>query len=611
MKIKINKQFLLDLTVNCFFTLVSMILIQFIIPKGLTSEFLFRGSKLIGLIFIFLSIIFLSYWFFDKNFKFKKKISYPEIKDFILLCLPMSPIVGYIILNREYLNNFGLIYVILVPLVFIIILCFIIPILMSYIASLKMLMISGLAISFTVLSMSIITENPQNHIFNSKFITQGSCLIITFITVYLIYSFNKTIAYTAVVVFFLSGVTQKTFHVVFSKNLTANQTDNRLDIFLDNKNNKIIKKKNIYILVYESYANLETTKWYGGTIKDNVVDVTAETGAFETCVPRDGYNWRNAAFSNRQRSPNGFQQSFLTDGAVAFSDFKRGSHHFLVGCSQKENSATELKDKEIQVWKRSSVSEHYVLVQQLKLEQCAGVDTVITKDGRIFVAFLSHRGKSSGDPHPPDCTAGGDSAFTVPWSDCLGWLTNSPIYEAKGPDEAPLVLIQRITTKAPSYHGVDFHTFDDGRTFLVTNNWGGKHSHSGGSALHLENKIYEYNTNANDRGIAEHIGETKNKWTLDIVNTPTIKEGMGVDITQNGVVIGTLQKRLNGAISKILIIANEGVMVETSTDIVVGTTTVVSANIETATNHRFGSCTDVTGTAWLSKTTINNKRKHG
>ena len=263
MKIKINKQFLLDLTVNCFFTLVSMILIQFIIPKGLTSEFLFRGSKLIGLIFIFLSIIFLSYWFFDKNFKFKKKISYPEIKDFILLCLPMSPIVGYIILNREYLNNFGLIYVILVPLVFIIILCFIIPILMSYIASLKMLMISGLAISFTVLSMSVITENPQNHIFNSKFITQGSCLIITFITVYLIYSFNKTIAYTAVVVFFLSGVTQKTFNVVLSKNLTANQTDNRLDIFLDNKNNKIIKKKNIYILVYESYANLETLKYYG------------------------------------------------------------------------------------------------------------------------------------------------------------------------------------------------------------------------------------------------------------------------------------------------------------------------------------------------------------
>ena len=37
----------------------------------------------------------------------------------------------------------------------------------------------------------------------------------------------------------------------------------RLEKFLSNKNNEIIKKKNIYILVYESYANLETIDYYG------------------------------------------------------------------------------------------------------------------------------------------------------------------------------------------------------------------------------------------------------------------------------------------------------------------------------------------------------------
>ena len=264
MKTKINIQFLLDLTISCFFTLASMILIQLLIPNGLTSEFLIRGSKFVGFIFSLLTIIFLIYLFYNKNFKFKKKINYPEPKDFILTCLPMSPVIGYAILNREYLDNFGLIYLILATLIFVIIFSYIIPILMSYLASLKMLMISGLSISFTILSMSTITENPQNHIFSSQFITQGSYLIITFIILYLTYSFNQTIAYILVVVFFLTGTTQKTFKTFFSnKLLVTDQNSNRLDMFLNNSKNNIIKKKNIYILVYESYSNLETLKYYG------------------------------------------------------------------------------------------------------------------------------------------------------------------------------------------------------------------------------------------------------------------------------------------------------------------------------------------------------------
>ncbi len=263
MKLKINKQIILDLTVTGLFTLLSMTVISFIIPSGLTSDFLLRGSKIVSLVFLALVSVFLISWYFDREFQFKKKISLPKYKDFLLLFLPISPIINYIILNTEYLNILGATYVLLVSLIFIVILSFIIPILLSYLASFEMLMISGLSISFTILNMSTITENPQNHLLNSQFITQGSYLIMTFVILYLVFKFNKISAYILVVVFFISGLTHKVYNNFFSNNFLVEQSDNRLDVFLKNSENNIKNKKNIYILIYESYANLETLNNYG------------------------------------------------------------------------------------------------------------------------------------------------------------------------------------------------------------------------------------------------------------------------------------------------------------------------------------------------------------
>ena len=112
-------QLILDLTVCSFFATISMLVMTLIIPNGITNEFLIRSYKIISLIFFFLICIFLLSLKSNRNFKFKKKISYPKLKDFILLCLPLSPVIGYIILNIEYLNFSGVIYVFSLLLIFI------------------------------------------------------------------------------------------------------------------------------------------------------------------------------------------------------------------------------------------------------------------------------------------------------------------------------------------------------------------------------------------------------------------------------------------------------------------------------------------------------------
>ena len=257
-------QSVLDLAIAGIFILFAMTILIFLLPKGLTYEFLLRSLKLISFVFIFLILIFFLLWKYSENFKFKKNFQFPELKDFFLIALPMSPVIDYVVLNTEYLNIFGFAYLIGITLTFSIFFSFILPIIFSYFASYKILMISGLALSFTILIMAKISNNPNSHIFNSQFITQGLYLILSFSLVYLIYYFNKKVAYFAVVLFMISGLVVN-FANSFSKNLIESGESNsqKLTNFLNNKNNKIVHKKNIYILVYESYANLETLKFYG------------------------------------------------------------------------------------------------------------------------------------------------------------------------------------------------------------------------------------------------------------------------------------------------------------------------------------------------------------
>lgn len=127
-----------------------------------------------------------------------------------------------------------------------------------------------MALSFTILSMPTIVEDPNKHILNSLFVTQGIYLIISFTIVYLLYIFNKNIAYTIVIVFMLTGVIEKFFIISTNTDIVNTENTNRLNNFLKNDKNKIIDKKNVYLLLYESYANLETLEYYGYDNSDQI-----------------------------------------------------------------------------------------------------------------------------------------------------------------------------------------------------------------------------------------------------------------------------------------------------------------------------------------------------
>lgn len=256
-------QIILNFNICSMFALLSMFLLKFILPEGNTTQFLERAYILVGLIFIFLSVLFFFSLIFIKNFRFKKKIDLPILEDLILLGFPMSPVISYVILNIEYLDIIGLLYLVSIPFIFSYFFSFVLTSLFSYFGSYTMLKISGLVLSFVILNMAQITNNPTTHIFGSQFITQGLYLIISFTVIYLLYSFNKKITFIAIIAFMLSGAVISFINNASFKDPNKIRSNERLKKFLNYKKNEVINKKNIYVLIFESYANKETLEFYG------------------------------------------------------------------------------------------------------------------------------------------------------------------------------------------------------------------------------------------------------------------------------------------------------------------------------------------------------------
>ena len=126
-----------------------------------------------------------------------------------------------------------------------------------------MLMISGLALSFTILTMPSITSNPDSHFFNSQFITQLIYLSFSFIIIYILYLAHSRIAYTITIVFMLTGASGNFYEKYSNQEFVEKKSTDRVELFINKKKNEIIDNRNIYILAYESYPNIETLEHYG------------------------------------------------------------------------------------------------------------------------------------------------------------------------------------------------------------------------------------------------------------------------------------------------------------------------------------------------------------
>lgn len=319
MQIRINTQVIFDLAVTTFFVLFSISIIKLVIPDGFNAKFLMLAYKFIGGLFIIINIVFVISWLFNRKFELKQKFSLPDLKNLILVALPLSPVIDYGLINLEYLNLNGWLYLIVTTLSFILFFSFFLPIIFSYFASFTMLMFSGLFLTFIILNMAKISNihSPGDYIFSNKILLEGAFIIILFSVCYGLFLFNKTTAYISVLIFTITGISISINNIYLKKstNIFPEHNNNKRLSYLIDKDKKIRNKRNVYILVYESYANLETLQYYGFDNSEHI-----------NFLKRNGFKTYQGVYSNSSSSIGTMSRILEMEG-----NLKRDGRYYISG----------------------------------------------------------------------------------------------------------------------------------------------------------------------------------------------------------------------------------------------------------------------------------------
>lgn len=230
---------------------------KFLPEGGLNQHFI---EKLFGFlqmfsVFILFSFIVLIWIKGREKFVFKKKGEPIVAKDFILLALPLTPIMQYILANQNILSFldsfiiFGLFFIISS------VCCIIIPWILSPLVSQKLTRSVSLSFVFTILNMA----NIGNKV---ALINIAIMWVVIFVGIYLLLFFRKKYLLIAFILFFITNVG-------FSAVKSYSSNNQQVNTYPSSKISEItsgLTLKNtpdIYFLIYESYSNRETMDFYG------------------------------------------------------------------------------------------------------------------------------------------------------------------------------------------------------------------------------------------------------------------------------------------------------------------------------------------------------------
>lgn len=238
---------------------------SWLIPDGVNGVFVSRSWKYLLLLTAGLYLIFFVIFKLKRVNKItiKNPIERFSASDFILLLLPLTPVVQYILNNQDILSLLTSLYVLVVFALFSAIFIVAIPILLGVIGSARTLMILGLAFTFTITNMAALSRQFswfESGVLKIQLTVFGGVFVVSWLLSHLNY---KKLLYLLVAVYFVTNsVIQLTIPPEESSGKTSPSTsDNKLLTLVDSR--KPVNKPNIYLLLYDAYAPNETMLTYG------------------------------------------------------------------------------------------------------------------------------------------------------------------------------------------------------------------------------------------------------------------------------------------------------------------------------------------------------------
>ena len=224
---------------------------------------LFRFSLLFLIMVIGLIII-------SKIHTRSQKISLIQSSDrikahhFILMLIPLSPVMQYIISNNESLSLLNSLAVISFFTIFCCVNILFIPFLLQKISSARILVSLGTAFTFTLLTMASLSKQFSWLKFGSIKI-QIPVLVITFGLIWLLLGLKKSKDIIFIVILFFS--ISSFYHLMSvprdSQASTSFTIEKNSELQSLAMNGNVARTPNIYLLVYDAYVTNETMQSYG------------------------------------------------------------------------------------------------------------------------------------------------------------------------------------------------------------------------------------------------------------------------------------------------------------------------------------------------------------
>ena len=185
---------------------VYLLVVEAYFPEGINNDFVteIKPSLIYLILYLLLSLALIpSLYLGIKSYQFHP-LKNINASDFIIVLLPLTPIIQYIILNQDTLSLYGLFYLLVISLVAAILVVISIPALLSIFASRILFMSLGTALLFILLHMPTLAQNYSWHK-NGEIHIQLTVFLLVFFGLLFLYKLNDKFLKIMIVFFFISN----------------------------------------------------------------------------------------------------------------------------------------------------------------------------------------------------------------------------------------------------------------------------------------------------------------------------------------------------------------------------------------------------------------------
>lgn len=172
---KLHEQVFINMLMACAMLLTYMLIASRFLPEGINAVFVSRAWKYVLVLMVsgFLMFPGFVYVLKVKTFSYSKTLEKFKAQDVMVLLLPITPIVQYLILNQDILNITDSIIIIIFFVALAFVTSCIVPWLLSTVGSRAVLMSAGLSLTYVLMNMSALASSFQWHLAGNLVIQSG------------------------------------------------------------------------------------------------------------------------------------------------------------------------------------------------------------------------------------------------------------------------------------------------------------------------------------------------------------------------------------------------------------------------------------------------------